>query len=138
MNVETKMPEFIHAAKERIDGLIKWRKHIEKALKRNGTYLSYDEVCQRVLAGNMLWYDNTDSFAICELINLQRGIYCHITVAGGNYARLCDLESEVIVPLLKSANITRITTLGRNGFMRRKRPDGWKPTNQQFFVKDIV
>lgn len=139
MNAEVNIPkkEFILAAKDRVEGLIKWKSYIEKALARNGTYLSYTEICQRVLAGHMLWFDNKDAFAICELVTFQRGTYCHIMVAGGKYSRMCDLEREEIVPLLKVGGITRITTLGRNGFLRREKPDGWKPTNQQFFVKEI-
>lgn len=138
MNMEPKVQkEFIDGAWDRVTGLLYWRKHIEKALKRNGTYMSYNEICQRVLAGHMLWFNNANSFAICELNTHQRGTSCHISISGGNYSSMCDLEREEIVPFLKSANISRITTLGREGFLRRERPDGWRPTKQQYFVKEI-
>lgn len=136
MNAEVKAPEFIHAAKERVDGLIKWRWSIEKALKRNNSYLTYEEVCQRVLAGNLLWFNNADAFVIAEIITLGQRPYCHVCVAGGKFESIKDLERDQVIPLLQSGGITRMTMLAREGFSRRDMP-GWKPTKQQFYVKEI-
>lgn len=136
MNMTMEAPEFIHAAKERVDGLIKWRSYIEKALRRNSSYLTYEEICQRVLAGKLLWFASDVSFVIAEIITFGRGPYCHVCVAGGDFEGIKTLEKEQVIPLLKTGGITRMTMLARDGFTRRSMP-GWKPTKQQFFVKEI-
>jgi hypothetical protein len=134
--MDMKIPEFIDAAKVRVDGLIKWRDHIEKALARNGTLFSYTDVCQLVLAGKMAWFENEDSFAVVEPLTHINGNTFSIIVAGGKYDRLLEVEQQ-IVNLAKSVGVKRLTTLGRDGFLRRKRPEGWNPTHQQFFVKEV-
>lgn len=136
MNAMTGTPEFIVAAKTRVEGLLKWRPFIEKALRRNDAYLTYDEICKRVLAGNMLWFDTPKAFVIAEIVTLQRGSYCHITIAGGDFEGIKELENAQVIPLLRSAGITRMSMLARNGFTKRDMP-GWKPTKQQYFVKEI-
>ena len=136
MNAQAEFPQFINEAKKRVDGLLKWRPQIERALARNDAYLTYDEVCQRVLAGNMHWFSSEDAFVIAEVITLQRGSYLHVTVAGGKFEGIKQIENEQVIPLLKSAGITRMTMLARDGFTRRDMP-GWKPTKQQYFVKEI-
>lgn len=136
MNAEVKAPEFIDAAKARVDGLLKWRPQIESALRRNDAYLTYNEVCQRVLAGQMHWFSSDDAFVVAEVITLQRGSYLHVTIAGGRFEGIKEIENEQVIPLLKSAGIKRMAMLARNGFSRRNMP-GWKPTKQQYFVKEI-
>jgi hypothetical protein len=136
MNVQTEFPSFIDEAKKRVDGLLKWRPQIESALNRNDAYLTYNEVCQRVMAGNMHWFSSDKAFVIGEVITLQRGPYFHVTIAGGNFEGIKQIENEQVIPLLQSAGITRVTMLARNGFTRRNMP-GWKPTKQQYFVKEI-
>lgn len=136
MNAPMKAPEFIHAAKDRVDGLLKYRRQIESALARNNSYLTYEEVCQRVLAGKLLWFASDVSFVIAELITLNKGTYCHVCVAGGDFEGIKVLEKEEVIPLLKTGGITRMTMLARDGFTRRSMP-GWKATKQQFFVKEI-
>lgn len=136
MNTQAKMPEFIDEAKKRVDGLLKWRPYIEKALARNDAYLTYNEVCQRVMAGNMYWFSSDDAFVVAEIITLQRGSYMHVTIAGGKFEGIKQIENEQVIPLLKSAGITRMAMLARNGFARRSMP-GWKPTKQQYYVKEI-
>lgn len=128
--------DFISLARDRVDGLIRWRAHIEKALARNGTLFSYEECCQRVLAGTLMWFNNDESFAIVEILTFAKGSVFHILISGGKYDAMCELEG-VIVDLAKNVGVHRLTTLGRDGFLRRKRPDGWKPTRQQFFMKEI-
>jgi hypothetical protein len=137
MNAPVQTPEFIYGAKERVEGLLKWRAYIEKALARNDCYLTYTEVCQKVLSGQMLWFQVPDSFVIAELLTAQRGTYCHITIAGGTYTGICRIEKEQLIPLLKVGGVSRISTLGRIGFTKRKLPDGWRTTKQQYFIKDI-
>lgn len=136
MNAHVEAPEFIHAAKARVDGLIKFRRYIESALKRNSSYLTYEEICQRVLAGKLLWFASDVSFVIAEIITFGKGPYCHVCVAGGDFEGIKDLERDEVIPLLKSGGITRMTMLARDGFTRRSMP-GWKSTKQQFFVKEI-
>ena len=136
MNMQAQKPEFIDAVKLRVEGLIKWRKHIEKALARNGTLFSYEELCQLVLAAKMFWFENEDSFAVVEPLTHINGSTFSIIVAGGKYDRLLEVEQQ-IVNLAKSVGVKRLTTLGRDGFLRRKRPEGWNPTHQQFFVKEL-
>lgn len=136
MNAQMEVPQFIDEAKKRVDGLLKWRPQIEKALSRNDAYLTYNEVCQRVLAGNMYWFGSEDAFVIAEVITLQRGSYLHVTVAGGKFEGIKQIENEQVIPLLQSVGITRMTMLARDGFRRRNMP-GWKPTKQQYFVKEI-
>lgn len=136
MNTQTKYPEFIDEAKKRVEGLIKWRPQIEKALQRNDSYLTYNEVCQRVMIGNMHWFSSDDAFVIGETITLQRGSYFHVTIAGGDFEGIKKLETEQVIPVVQATGITRMTMLARNGFMRRNMP-GWKPTKQQYYVKEI-
>lgn len=136
MNTQVEFPEYIDEAKKRVDGLIKWRAQIEKALARNDAYLTYNEVCQRVMAGNMHWFANDDAFVVAEVITLQRGSYLHVTIAGGKFEGIKRVENDQVIPLLKAAGITRMTMLARDGFTRRSMP-GWKPTKQQYFVKEI-
>lgn len=138
MNAPVTPPEFIYGAKERVEGLLKWRAYIEKALARNDCYLTYGEVCQKVLAGSMLWFQTPDAFVIAELVTqLQRGPFCHITIAGGTYAGICKIEKEQLIPLLKVGGVKRISALGRIGFIKRALPEGWRTTKQQYFLKDI-
>jgi hypothetical protein len=136
MNAQAEFPSFIDEAKKRVDGLLKWRPQIESALGRNDAYLTYNEVCQRVMAGNMHWFSSDSAFVIGEVITLQRGPYFHVTIAGGKFEGIKQIENEQVIPLLQSAGITRMTMLARNGFTRRNMP-GWKPTKQQYFVKEI-
>lgn len=136
MNMQVKTPEFIYAAQDRVNGLIKWRSNIEKALSRNTSYLTYEEVCQRVLAGSLLWFNNTDAFVIAEIITMGNRPYCHVCIAGGKFEAIKTLERDEVIPLLKSGGITKMTMLAREGFSRREMP-GWKPTKQQFYVKEI-
>lgn len=136
MNATADFPQFIDEAKKRVDGLIKFRLYIEKALARNNSYLTYEEVCQRVLAGKLLWFASDVSFVIAEIITMGNRPYCHVCVAGGDFEGIKVLEKEKVIPLLKTGGITRMTMLARDGFTRRSMP-GWKPTKQQFFVKEI-
>lgn len=138
MNNQLAIPnqEFIFAARDRVDGLIRWRPQIEKALARNHTFFGYEECCQRVLAGSLLWFDNDEGFMIVEAITFAKGTTLHILVAGGDYTHLCKIE-EQLVALCKSLGIKRITTLARDGFKRRAKPNGWKASEQTFFYKEI-
>jgi hypothetical protein len=97
MNAQSEFPQFIDEAKKRVDGLLKWRAYIEKALRRNDCFLTYTEICQKVLAGNMLWFSQDNAFVIAEVLTLQRGTFCHITIAGGTYSGICDIEKEQLI-----------------------------------------
>jgi len=138
MTDQSNMPkEFIAAAYDRVMGLLKWRPYIEKALKRNDSYLTYEEVCQKVLAGTLLWFNNDDAFVIAEIITFSKGTYCHVCIAGGKFEDICNIEKEQVVPLLQMGGIKRMTMLARDGFTRRGLSEGWKPTKQHYYTKEI-
>src|SRR6478609_9268574 len=95
MNAAPKI-EFIEAAKVRVDGLIKWRTHIEKALARSGTLFSYVDVCQLILAGKMSWFENEDSFAVVEPLTYAAGTTLCIILAGGKYEAMLEIEKQIV------------------------------------------
>lgn len=128
--------DFTQALQDRLDRLQYWRAYIEKALKRSKSLVSYTDLVQSIIMGNRLFFDNGNAFAIIQPDQNTAGLGYFIYCAGGNYSALCDLEAT-IVEFAKAMGAIRLSTMGRHGFTRRKRPDGWEPTNQMYFVKEL-
>ena len=128
--------DFLDALQTRLDRLQYWRAYIEKALKRGRSLVTFTEMVQSIISGQRFLFDNGKSFAIVQLDQNPSGLGVYIYVAGGEYKPLCELE-EIIVQFAKLMGAIRLSTLGRDGFLRRKRPNGWVPTHQTYFVKDL-
>lgn len=128
--------DFTDALQTRLDKLQFWRAYIEKALKRARTLVTFTDLVQSVIMGQRLLFDNEKSFAIVQPDPNPSGLGYFIYVAGGEYKSLCELEIG-IVSYAKHMGAVRLSTLGRDGFLRRRRPAGWEPTNQTFFVKEL-
>lgn len=138
MNDLSQSPEndFTTALQARLSQLQHWRFYIEKALARAQSLVTYTDIVQSVCQGQRFMFDNGQSFAIVQLNNHPSGIGLFIYVAGGDYKSLCELE-KIVVQFGKHMGAKQMSTMGREGFMRRNRPNGWKPTNQRLFVKEI-
>jgi hypothetical protein len=128
--------DYLDALQARLDRLQYWRGHIIKALKRGQALTTFTDVVNTIVMGQRLLFDNGKSFAIVQPDQNTMGLGYYIYIAGGEYKALCELE-EIIVTFAKHMGAVRLSTLGRDGFLRRQRPNGWVPTKQSYFIKEI-
>ena len=135
--INTTQMDFTAALQARLERLQRWRPLIEKALRRARSLVTFTDLVQSICQGQRFLFDNGNSFAIVQLDMNPSGNALYIYVAGGDYKALYELE-ETVVQFGRHMNCCRLSTSGRKGFLRRNRPNGWEPTNQIMFVKEII
>lgn len=128
--------DFTLSLQVRLDRLQFWRASIEKSLNRAKSLVTFTDLVQSVILGNRVMFDNGQSYALIQPDPNPSGLGYFIYCAGGDYTALCELE-KLIVGYARSMGAVRLSTIGRNGFLRRLRPSGWEPTNQVYFVKNL-
>lgn len=116
------------------------RCYIEAALKYADGSHTYQDVCDAVAAGKMMYWPGPSSVVITEIIESPRQRTLNFFLAGGANGALAQLEAMVptILEWGRSQGCTKAIFTGRPGwektFLSRT---GWSPAKLVVFEKQI-
>lgn len=113
-----------HATLARQDRLQHWKPQIDRALKAAGT-TTFQDLVDGVKGGSLFLFDNGEAFVLAQPQFWPGTAIVHVLVGGGSQAGLEKLENVVTI-FGKNLGAKKLTFLGRPGFVRRVKKQGWK------------
>ena len=108
-----------------IDDMLKYRLDIEAALEYANNSHTFDDVVGQVLAGQLHFYALPTSFVIMERQTYPQHKVYHCFLAGGHKAEIEDAQ-PMLMKNAKHLECKYVTVVGRNGWVRELRKQGWK------------
>jgi len=98
---------------------------MEEIIHAQGDYTTVDDIYNRCMSLNLLFFDNAGSFAVVHIIEEKKRISLHIDLAGGALKELFELE-KVVARFGEAMGATMISLIGRKGFARALKKHGWE------------
>ena len=104
--------------------LIRFRPEIESALAYSNEGHTFESLMSDVLLGHLYFAFNDTSCALLERVMGPLHSRVHVVLGAGTLQGLLDLY-EVIAPKVKALGATKMTILGRPGFEKALKKQGW-------------
>lgn len=104
--------------------LVRFRPQIEAALSHSNEGHTFDSLVGDVMLGHLFFAFNDTSCALLERVMGPLDSRVHVVLGAGTLKGLLKLY-EVIAPKVKALGATKMTILGRPGFEKALKKQGW-------------
>lgn len=107
-----------------ISDLRKWQAVIEAALKHSDNSHTFDDVCARVLSGDLDMYALPNSVMLCEYVELPGFTQYHVYLGGGNLEEILAYHPTMEAHARKRG-CKYLSMTGRLGWKKPLLNHGW-------------
>ena len=104
--------------------LLRFRPQIEAALAYSNEGHTFDSLMNEVMLGALYFAFNDTSCALLERVMGPLDVRVHVVLGAGTLQGLLQLY-DVIAPKVKALGATKMTILGRPGFEKALKQQGW-------------
>lgn len=109
---------------------------IKKALHYAGDYHSWDDVVEGLEKGAYQIFDNDDGAVITEIIQLPKGRYLNVWIAGGRLPGIMETVPKM-EKLARAEGCKQLVAFGRRGWAKVLPKYGWKEIGV-VFARDVT
>ena len=105
--------------------LAQWRDQVERALAAGGGVMSFEDVADAIDEGRYFMFASGEGFAVVDPQPWASGLHLFVLLAGGTQKGVEQLEPTVAI-WGRMIGAKKLVTLGRKGFARRLKKQGWR------------
>lgn len=105
--------------------LARWRAQVERALVAGGGVMSFEDVADAIDEGRYFMFASDEGFVVVDPQPWASGLHLFVLIGGGSQRALEQLEPVVAI-WGRMIGARKMVTLGRKGFARRVKKQGWR------------
>ena len=109
---------------------------MSKILDKHQNYTTPDIVYKECCQYHKLFFDNDEAFVVINVVEYPHDRHLHLMLAGGSMRGLIDLD-PIIYKFGQSIGATKATFIGRKGFAKVLKKNGWTAPHI-YMEKEII
>ena len=116
-----------------INGLLKYKPNIIRALKHSRGTHTFDDVVMLVVNGSLKFWDFDGTFVITEFVVYPQKSVIHIFLAGGKLDKLIEVH-PILANHARELGCSAVTLDGRSGWSKVFEDYGWEEISRKLQI----
>lgn len=125
-NNDVPPPTYTDGVRAVIDILDKFKVDICAALEYGNNSHTYDDLCEKVVTGKLIFMPLPNSVMICEVVQHPQHKTYHCFVAAGDLEELLTLGTSQLRLAARAHMCKHLSVVGRMGWKKKLEEQGWE------------